>query len=188
MSCCEAYKWYDVCVCPSPACRKALDAVIAEARWNPNVPLAAAAVDNQHDPSLGFQGDAAPLPESVADRWLPYDSLYELTLTTTVDEPYELRTALERIVKSAMFEVKGYIACMELTKQGLPHIHALLFCKRKYIDGSKIKKLYKYRYECKRVRMPANYYEYLKKEQDNPEIQDYCDRKGIPQIWESTPQ
>lgn len=133
-------------------------------------------------------GDPEPLPEEIHDRFEPYESIYELTLTTPDDDPYELRSALERIVKSAMFEVKGYIACLELTVKGIPHIHALLFSNRKYIDGSKIKALYTYRYECKRVRRPADYYEYLQKEDGNPLVEDYCVKKGIPQLWSWPPE
>lgn len=125
-----------------------------------------------------------PLPAEVEDKFQPYASIYELTLTTDNDDVYELRTAFHKIVKSAMFSVKGYIACIELTKLGLPHIHALLFSNSKYIDASKIKKLYKKRYECKRVRQPENYYNYLFKEKENPLIIDYCAKKGIEQFWE----
>jgi len=124
------------------------------------------------------------LPVEVVDKFQPYESLYELTLTIDVDDVYTLRECFNKITSSAMFEIKGYIACVELTKSGLPHIHALLFSKKKYIDGSKIKKLYKYRYECKRVRHPGNYYDYINKERDNPAVIDYCAAKGVDQLWE----
>lgn len=124
------------------------------------------------------------LPQEVVDKFQPYTSLYELTLTINEDDVYTLREGFNKIVSSAMFELKGYIACIELTKAGLPHIHALLFSNKKYVDGSKIKKLYKYRYECKRVRFPGNYYNYINKERDNPLVIDYCNIKGVPQTWE----
>jgi len=165
MDCCNTFRDYNVCVCPSEVFKRVVDEVF-------KVPVVCELIPPE------------PLPEVIVDKFAPYESLYELTLTTTVDDPYELRMSLDKIVKSAMFEVKGYIACIELTKNSLPHIHALLFSTRKYIDGSKIKKLYKYRYECKRVRMPKNYYDYLNKEKNNPLVIDYCAKKGIPQIWE----
>lgn len=126
-----------------------------------------------------------PLPQAIEDKFAPYESLYELTLTTPTDDPYELRQFLDKITKSAMFSVKAYIACIELTKAGLPHIHALLFGNAKYMDASKIKKLkFPYRYELKRVRVPGRYHEYVNKERDNPIVIDYCNKKGIPQFWE----
>lgn len=125
-----------------------------------------------------------PLPVEVVDKFQPYQSLYELTITIDIDDVYTLRESFNKIVRSAMFEVCGYIACIELTKSGLPHIHALLFSRLQYIDGSKIKKIYKYRYQCKKVRMPGNYHDYINKERDNPVVNEYCLKKGVPQIWE----
>jgi len=163
--CCDCYRDYGICVCFDDTCKRVFDELFG--------PIVKRDVIED-----------SPLPEPVIDKFAPYESLYELTLTTTLDDPYELRMSLDRISKSAMFDVKGYIACIELTKNSLPHIHALLFSTRKYIDGSKIKKLYKYRYECKRVRMPKNYYDYINKESSNPIVIDYCTKKGIPQLWE----
>lgn len=120
------------------------------------------------------------------------ESMYELTLTTTKDDPYELRQYLKKIVESRMFEIVYWEACMELTQAGIPHIHAVLYSKRKYLDGSKIKApkgiAYPYRYEHKRVKMPQNYLNYIKKENGNPIIVDYCLKKGIPQFWDSNVQ
>lgn len=166
MNQCGVFADFDVCICYDKAI---VDRVI-DSIYKP--------------PRAAVAPPVAPMPEQVVDQYAPFESLYELTLTTDVDDPYELRQALSRIVKSAMFEVKGYIACIELTRAGLPHIHALLFSKRKYIDGTKIKKLYAKRYECKRVRLPGNYYAYINKEKDNPLVVDYCAKKGVQQLFE----
>lgn len=122
-------------------------------------------------------GVLRPLPDGC-------ESAYELTLTSPTDQPYDLRTALQKICASAMFEIKAWEACIELTAAGLPHIHAVLFSARKYIDGSKIKKLYAHRYECKRVRNLDNYLNYIKKEDGNVNILNYCNAKAIPQFWQ----
>lgn len=128
----------------------------------------------------------APLPVEVIDKFLPYDSLYELTLTTNSDDIYTLRQWFAKIVKSAMFEVRGFMACIELQKNGNPHIHALIFSKKKYCDGTKIAKSLKFpwRYTFSRVRMPNNYYEYLNKEHANPDVIQFCAQKGVDQFWD----
>lgn len=113
------------------------------------------------------------------------NSAYEFTLTSTVDDPYYLRESFSKIVNSAMFEVSAWEACIELTKNGMPHIHGIVYSKRKYLDGTKIKTKFKYRYEFKRVKMMTNYLNYIKKEDGNKVIQDYCTKKGIPQFWKS---
>lgn len=112
-----------------------------------------------------------------------HESVYELTLTSTEDDPYYLRMTLERIEKSAMFEIVHYEACIELTKAGLPHLHAILYSKRKTLDASKLKKMFKYRAELKKVRNEIAFINYIKKEDGNPIVYDYCSKKGIPQIW-----
>lgn len=168
--CCETKALYDVCVCPND---EVLQAVMKNVFF-----------EYIKDP-IQANPTADDLHELVKDIYEPYESMYELTLTTDVDEPYDLRMALDRIVRSAMFDIKGFIAVIELTKAGLPHIHALLFSRRKYIEAAKIKTIYAKRYECKRVRKPKCYYDYIMKERDNPLVVDYCARKGIPQIWES---
>lgn len=127
----------------------------------------------------GTVGDGLGLPGFVNGK-----VAYELTLTTPEDDPYYLRTALSKIVSSNMFDVTYYKASMELTKDGKPHIHAILFTKRKYLDSSKVKKLFKYRYELKRVRDLPAYLNYIKKEFSNVSIIDYCAVKGIEQFWD----
>lgn len=123
----------------------------------------------------------------------PHDSAYELTLTTTEDNPYLLRETVNKIMASAMFEIISYSACIELTQAGLPHVHAILYSKKKYLDASKIKApkgpiKFPYRYELKRVRNINNYLNYIQKENGNKLIEDYCARKGIPQFWDGVSQ
>lgn len=112
-----------------------------------------------------------------------YKSVYELTLTTTKDDPYELRQFVKKISESSIYDVIDMPYCIELTTNGLPHVHAVLYSKKKYCDASKIKVLgFPYRYELKRVKNLDKYLIYIKKEKDNPTIIDYCTRKGIPQF------
>lgn len=111
-------------------------------------------------------------------------SVYEFTLTTTKDDPYELRQFLTKFTQSAMYAVVAWKACLELTNAGLPHIHAIIYSRNKYCDATKVKKLgFPYRYELKRVRDLVAYNNYLLKEKDNPAIIAYCENKGIPQFW-----
>lgn len=127
-----------------------------------------------------------PLPVPAVRREMPpgASSAYELTLTTPEDDPYYLREALTNIVNSAMFDVHSYEACLELTEAGIPHIHAILYSKKKYLDATKIKTKFKHRYELKRVRDLTKYINYIKKEDGSPIIQEYCLKKGIPQFWD----
>lgn len=125
-------------------------------------------------------------PKITVDNPVPdHVSSYELTLTTTKDDPYELRTYLHKVVQSKMFGVTGFKACIELTQAGLPHIHAILYTDKKYVDATKIRTAikYPYRYECVKVRDPVKYYNYLIKEKNNATVNIYCQQKGIPQIW-----
>lgn len=116
-----------------------------------------------------------------------WESAYEVTLTTTKDDPYELRQFIKKIADSAMFSVVDMPYCIELTEAGMPHIHAILYSKKRFIDASKIKKLgFPYRYECKRVKNLDAYKNYIMKEKENPIIIDYCLKKGIEQFSNGT--
>lgn len=169
MHCCTAFKDYNVCVCDDDELvSRVIDLVFTHCKL--------AECDMPQAP--------VGLPADVEDKFKPYDSMYELTLTTTDPDPSVLIRNFLKVVNSAMFAVKGYIYCVELTKAGLPHIHAMLFCTRKYIDSSKIKKLYGYRYSCSRVKNARHYYDYIGKEKENPEVQAYCDAHHIQQIVE----
>lgn len=111
-------------------------------------------------------------------------SVYELTLTSPVDDPYSLRQYLSKVVKSRMFDVILCVSCIELTEAGMPHIHALLYTSRPYLDASKIKTSIKFphRFELKIVRSCIDYINYLFKEKNNPLIIEYCNRKGVSQF------
>jgi len=112
-----------------------------------------------------------------------YNSVYELTLTTTKDDPYELRQWVSKVSQSDIYDVVDMPYCIELTDKGMPHIHAVMYSNKKYCDASKIKVLgFPYRYELKRVKNLDKYLIYIKKEKDNPTIIDYCTRKGILQF------
>lgn len=130
--------------------------------------------------------DHHPDPEEVFYPGIPeHESVYELTLTTTKDDPYELRAFLKKVCKSKMFNIVYWKACIELTKNGMPHIHAILYSSNKYCDSTKIKALkYPYRYEFLKVRDEDAYNKYIIKEKNNVEVSMYCERKGIQQIWD----
>lgn len=108
---------------------------------------------------------------------------YELTLTTNTDEPQELIDILHTVIEKKMFGIVKWGACFELTKSGLPHIHAILWTDNKYMDITKMKRYIPYRFELKKVRDIRAYLLYIKKEINNPIIIDYCERKGIPQFF-----
>lgn len=111
-------------------------------------------------------------------------SIYELTLTSPVDDPHFLRQKLDLICKSNMFEVISYIGAFELTQARLPHIHAILYSKRKFLDASKMKKMFPHRMEIKKVRDHQAYLNYIFKEKDNPDIIQYCQDKNVTQLFE----
>lgn len=131
--------------------------------------------------------EAREEPKPVGIFTGKFESMYELTLTTTKDDPYELRQWFSKIVKSAMFDVVGYRACVELTEKGMPHIHAILYSGKKSLDASKVKALkYPYRYELARVRNHLAFSNYLIKMEKDVRVNMYCESKGIPQIWDGT--
>lgn len=113
----------------------------------------------------------------------PNTLAYELTLTTTKDDPYELRQILATVISKPMFGVKSWGACFELQKNGMPHIHSVLYTENKYMDITKMKRYIPYRFECKRVRDLDKYLNYIQKDSGAPSILEYCARKGIDQFW-----
>lgn len=132
-----------------------------------------------------FDKKEQPVPQQAMQQ--DYKSVYEVTLTTTKDDPYELRQWIQKIAESKIYDVTDMPYCIELTEKGLPHIHAILYSKKKYCDGTKLKSLkFPYRYEFKRVRHLDKYIEYVHKEKNNNIIIEYCQRKGIPQFDNGT--
>lgn len=116
-------------------------------------------------------------------------SAYEVTLTTTKDDPYELRTWAKKIANSKMYGVISAPYAVELMKSGMPHIHMLIYSFKKTLDGSKLKTLgFPYRYTFARVRNLDAYFVYINKEKNNPLNIEYCLRKGIPQFDNAIPQ
>lgn len=116
-------------------------------------------------------------------------SMYELTLTTDKDDPYELRQYLDKVIKSKMYEVKRWEAVIELQKNGNPHIHAVLYTDRDFLDTSKLKAKkgigFPYRATFEKVRKPTNYLKYMKKDFTDNITSNYCLKKGIPHFWGS---
>lgn len=113
------------------------------------------------------------------------ESVYELTLTTTKDDPYEIRQYFQKICESKMFAVKAFKACFELQENGHPHIHAMIWSGKKVLNSNHVKTKIKfpYRFSLKFVRRQLNFYNYILKEKDDPTIIEYCLRKGIQQLW-----
>lgn len=114
-------------------------------------------------------------------------SVYELTLTTTKDDPYEIRQYFNKIIQSKMFGVLAYKACIELQQNGMPHLHAVLWSSKKVLNSNHVKSKIKFPYifTLKFVRRQENFYKYILKNKNDASIIDYCQRKGIPQIWSS---
>lgn len=138
------------------------------------------------EPALGERLLGAPIqerqivPASLVDEFAGVKCVYELTLTIPPNAmtPVELYGWLDRIATSRTQSCVGYVACMELTKAGIPHIHAMLFTS-KYVDKSKV--TYPHRFEFKKVRSVENYLIYIQKCLDDPDIQAYCQQHGVPQ-------
>lgn len=113
------------------------------------------------------------------------ESVYELTLTTTKDDPYELLQYLRKIRDSKMFGILAYKACLELQKNGHPHVHVMVWSNKKVLNSNHIKSRIKFPYifTLKFVRKQLNFYNYILKEKDDPITIEYCRIKGIQQIW-----
>lgn len=113
------------------------------------------------------------------------NSVYELTLTTTKDDPAELRQYLDKIVASKMFGVTAYKACYELQKNGKPHIHAMLWSTKKVLNSNHIKSKIKFPYifTLKFVRMQPNFYNYILKNEKDISTIEYCLKNNLTQIW-----
>lgn len=174
--------------CPDqPVCENCWRYIIAELRKEKALELEAhIALLQERGVIPRFAKKVPRLPIVVPPK--PDGSIYELTLTLPegTDDPYLLRTTLQKVVNSRMYEVINWAACIELTAKGTPHLHAIIYSKKKYCDGSKLKGKpisYPHRFEFKRVRSEHDYLNYIKKEAGNPVILDYCAKKGIPQYW-----
>lgn len=114
-----------------------------------------------------------------------HSSVYHLTLTSNVDDPYEIRNTFHKFIKSAQVEAVYWIAALELTKAGLPHIHVVIYSARKYVDVKKISqaKYFRGRFQLNTVRNLDNYLLYINKNFRSLITEEYCARKGVPQFW-----
>lgn len=109
-------------------------------------------------------------------------SIYELTLTTAKDDPKALISAIDKILKSKMVSSLQSLYAVELTKSGLPHIHAIVYSSRRFIDASKIKSFWTERFELKKVISEEHYLNYILKEKNNSDIISYCKKHNISQF------
>lgn len=127
--------------------------------------------------------------EAIVDRKLgkKMDDLnrYELTLTVPADEDNvicDLTTHMHKIVKSKMFKISEWFACIELTKNKVPHIH-MYIVSEKTILKSRIAKLYPHVFHLSKVRNVKKYLEYMEKEKNNQEVINYCKEKKCSQFY-----
>lgn len=145
---------------------------------------------------FGDEESCAEFINEVADRafkksnfYIPpklkKPNAYELTLTTEVDEPQKIVDSLYKIVESKMMpEILSWSACLELTKNKLPHIHCYIETTG-VIQPSKVKKLYKKRYSLSKVRNRGAFLAYIEKEKNNEEVINYCIEKKCQQFYSS---
>lgn len=138
-------------------------------------------IANQRCPAL--QTSSAKEPECcvLIPNVKGVKSKYELTLTTADVEPCKLNEAMVKIAKSKMFNLVYWEYAVELTKEGRPHIHAILYSGKRFLDATKIKSFWKERFELKKVMSEANYLLYISKEKNNPIVIDYCKKHKIEQ-------
>lgn len=106
---------------------------------------------------------------------------WELTLTTDVNDPHTLLSDFRRIVSSKMFIISSYYAVIELTKVGIPHIHAYIESTK--INASRIRKLYKKRFTLSRVRNLKAYKDYLDKDKDDIILVNYLKEKKLSRVY-----
>lgn len=116
------------------------------------------------------------------DSGNPNHKFYELTLTQPPSEdqsPHDILAAFDKIVTSTMWKIEQYIRCVELQKNGEPHIHALLVT-TKYINKSKIN--YKHRFTLSRVKDLKSWLYYIFKEKNCKKLNAYCMKHNISSI------
>lgn len=109
-------------------------------------------------------------------------SVYELTLTTGRDDPLALDAAMKKILKSKMFRIIAYQYAFELTQKGLPHVHAILYSGKRFMDATKMGTFWQERFELKKVISEKHYINYIFKEKNNKLVIDYCRKRKIDQF------
>lgn len=107
-------------------------------------------------------------------------STYELTLTTPDDDPKPLWEYIDRVCKLKSFGVVHIVAALELTKAAKPHIHALLYTNKRFLDAKKVK--YPHRFELKKVQSLDRYYEYIMKDVKDPRTIEYCNLRQVDHL------
>lgn len=95
---------------------------------------------------------------------------YFITLTCTTDLPM-LIIRLKRILKGKTFGIEKAVGCIELTKQGQPHIHFLCESTRKYMDKAKLRRSNKDMVDLQRPRSEENVYNYIRKPDTKPSLE-----------------
>lgn len=115
---------------------------------------------------------------------IDHKSVYAMTLTTSEDDPYMLRDFIIKFTNSRMYRVSAIAYSFELTKKGIPHIHAMVWSTKKYLDAKKIEQRlgFKGRYTLDKVNDEISYANYMLKDRSNQDVIDYCTKKGITQI------
>lgn len=131
------------------------------------------------------KADRAEADNLIEEGLLGAKWIREITLTQPAEskDPYDLLNTMRRIVQSAMFSIVWWLACIELTDKGTPHIHMLIGSNAKYFNASKIKYFHKYRFECAPVRDIKKYIEYIYKEKNDRLHIEFCLQKGIDQFY-----
>lgn len=110
---------------------------------------------------------------------------YEITLTTVDDEPQKIIEKMHKILTSKMLpKIDRWEACLELTAQGKPHLHILAETEGRILP-SRIKKIYKERFTCTKVRNLEAFRKYIKKEEQNEAVINYCLNKKCDQFYSS---
>lgn len=112
--------------------------------------------------------------------------LMEFTLTSLETDPSTMLKEFHKVMDSKMHRILKWSRAIELTKDGKPHIHAMLICDRKHIPRpSYVKKIIHARFSLQRVRIAVAYEEYMKKERNNKLVQDFCVLYNIKQFESS---
>lgn len=109
--------------------------------------------------------------------------IYFLTLTLDSEHGFEdLMNGFKKIVNSDMFGVQKYIRCIELTKKGTPHIHAMLHVKY-YMEKAKVLKLYKSGFvHLEKVKSIIKVNQYINKCKEDPDTNLYLENQDIQYI------
>lgn len=140
----------------------------------------------KHAPSL-IPREYLPRPDLGE---LPQGPVHEFTLTVPSGEshPEMIKTLADgfyKVISSKMWDVAYYEACVELTKAGIPHIHAIVVCDAKPMKAANAKKLYPHRLSVTRAKDVTALRDYVWKGWGDFLIKNYCDNHYIRQFFRS---